>query len=60
MSFELNQSVQILPAVPDQEPVRGTVIARRALRDVEFYLVRHFHSVSQVEKWFQAHQLAAE
>ncbi len=59
MSFELNQSVQILPAVPDQEPVRGTVIAKRDLRGVEFYLVRHFHSVSQAEKWFQAHELSA-
>lgn len=60
MSFEINQNVVILPATPDQEPVAGVVVSKRALRGVEFFLVRHFASVSQVEKWFPASELAAE
>lgn len=59
MYFEIGQNVTILPSTPDQEPVPGIVVAKRELRGVEFYLVRHFASVSQVEKWFAASDLAA-
>lgn len=60
MSFEIGQSVVILPTTPDHASTPGVVISKRDLRNVTFFLVRYFASVSQVEKWFTAADLAAE
>jgi len=58
--FEIGQNVVVLPANPDQAATAGVVVGKRELRGVEFFLVRYFASVSQVEKWFVASELAAE
>lgn len=60
MSFAIGQNVVILPANPDHASTPGVIVSKRDLRNVTFFLVRYFSSVSEVEKWFTASELSAE